>query len=372
MPIVGEPDRVSGIYRLELSAAARFDHYSDFGSTTNPKVGLLWSPLHGLDTRATYGTSFQAPLLTQLGAPTTYSTFPEPDSNSPSGTSDTLFVGGGNSELRPQTSKSFTAGFDFTPQFASHLRLSGTYFHTVFSEKIATPPIENSNYLNDPALDPYINRNPSPAQVEADFLSPYFSGDGAGLGPTGVSVIFDDRYTNVATSRQAGVNLSIAYSLPTEYGRFDLSLTGVRLITNTFQAIASGEPIEFLNTFGEPTKLKAHSNFGWSFGRLTSLVTLNYVNSYQNTLFTPSERIASWTTADFYASYVLGDSTASSYILRNLSVALSVQNLANTRPPFVAFPQQDLLPGQNSPPPFDPTNASPLGRFIALGFKKKW
>lgn len=372
MPVVGEPNRAPGIYRLELSAAARLDHYSDFGSTTNPKVGLLWSPIHGLDTRATYGTSFQAPLLTQLGAATTYSTLPIPDASSPSGMSDTLFVAGGNPELRPQTSKSFTAGFDLTPQFAPHLHLSGTYFHTVFSERIATPPIQNSNYLNDPTLDPYVDRNPSLAQVEADFQSPYFSADYAGLGPAGVSVIFDDRYTNVATSREAGVNLSISYSLPTEYGRFDLSLTGVHLITNEFQAIASSEPIALLNTFGEPTKWKGHSNFGWSLGKLTSLVTLNYINSYQNNLFTPSEKIGSWTTADLYLSYVLGDAKASSYLLRNLSIAFSIQNLANTKPPFVSFPQQDLFPGQNSLPPFDPANASPLGRFLALGFKKKW
>jgi len=37
--------------RVELSAAVRYDDYSDFGNTTNPRVGIVWSPLTGLDLR---------------------------------------------------------------------------------------------------------------------------------------------------------------------------------------------------------------------------------------------------------------------------------------------------------------------------------
>ncbi len=36
-----------------------------FGSTTNPKVGLVWTPVSGLDIRAAYSTSFRAPSVAE-------------------------------------------------------------------------------------------------------------------------------------------------------------------------------------------------------------------------------------------------------------------------------------------------------------------
>jgi outer membrane receptor protein involved in Fe transport len=101
----------------------------------------------------------------------------------------------------------------------------------------------------------------------------------------------------------------------------------------------------------------------------TSGITINYVNAYQNTLFTPSQTIASWTTANFYLTYDAG--AAPAYPVRNLRISLSVQNLADQRPPYLRIPAQDLLPGQNAIP-FDGTNASPVGRFVAVQITKDW
>ena len=52
---------------LELSLAGRYDDYSDFGSTTNPKVALRWSPIESVAVRASWGTGFRAPSLAQIG-----------------------------------------------------------------------------------------------------------------------------------------------------------------------------------------------------------------------------------------------------------------------------------------------------------------
>ena len=48
-----------------MSAAGRFDDYGGTGSAFDPKLGVLWSPVTGLDFRGTYGTSFRAPLLAE-------------------------------------------------------------------------------------------------------------------------------------------------------------------------------------------------------------------------------------------------------------------------------------------------------------------
>src|SRR4029453_13909469 len=50
---------------LEATLAARWDHYSDFGSTVNPKAGLKWKVASGVALRATYATPFRAPPLSE-------------------------------------------------------------------------------------------------------------------------------------------------------------------------------------------------------------------------------------------------------------------------------------------------------------------
>ena len=52
---------------LELSLAGRYDDYSDFGDTTNPKVAVRWAPIDTLALRASWGTGFRAPSLAQIG-----------------------------------------------------------------------------------------------------------------------------------------------------------------------------------------------------------------------------------------------------------------------------------------------------------------
>ena len=68
-PLIGEANAVPGYRRLDISLAGRFDRYSDFGSTLNPKLGLSWEFIPGLYFKGTFGASFQAPLLSQVHTP---------------------------------------------------------------------------------------------------------------------------------------------------------------------------------------------------------------------------------------------------------------------------------------------------------------
>ena len=54
--------------KLELQLAGRYDHYSDFGGTVNPKAGFLYHVSSDLLVRGSVGTGFRAPLLTELYA----------------------------------------------------------------------------------------------------------------------------------------------------------------------------------------------------------------------------------------------------------------------------------------------------------------
>jgi iron complex outermembrane receptor protein len=55
--------------RLEAQLAVRYDHYSDVGGTTNPKVAVRWQPNEAWLVRASYGTGFRAPTLADLRTP---------------------------------------------------------------------------------------------------------------------------------------------------------------------------------------------------------------------------------------------------------------------------------------------------------------
>ena len=55
---------------VELQLAGRFDHYSDFGNTTNPKAAILIRPHQSVLLRASAGSGFRAPLMQDMYAAT--------------------------------------------------------------------------------------------------------------------------------------------------------------------------------------------------------------------------------------------------------------------------------------------------------------
>ncbi|MEW6353410.1 MAG: TonB-dependent receptor, partial [Pseudomonadota bacterium] len=49
-----------------LTAGARWDHYSDFGDTINPRLALVWQTRFDLTTKLLYGRAFRAPSFAEL------------------------------------------------------------------------------------------------------------------------------------------------------------------------------------------------------------------------------------------------------------------------------------------------------------------
>ncbi|HTW57585.1 MAG TPA: TonB-dependent receptor [Terriglobales bacterium] len=47
--------------KFALSAGVRYDHYSNFGGTTNPRLGLIYHLFHPTTLKLLYGTAFRAP-----------------------------------------------------------------------------------------------------------------------------------------------------------------------------------------------------------------------------------------------------------------------------------------------------------------------
>lgn len=107
------------IEHLELQLALRYDDYSDFGNTTNPKVAMLWTPSETLSLRASWSEGFRAPSLAQVGlGPSQESQFftdtflcPTPDEDNPAcAATDYTIVFAGNPDLKAEESETWNAG----------------------------------------------------------------------------------------------------------------------------------------------------------------------------------------------------------------------------------------------------------------------
>ena len=50
----------------EFTAGLRYDYYSDFSSTLNPRLALVWQPFSSLTTKLLYGQAFRSPSFSEL------------------------------------------------------------------------------------------------------------------------------------------------------------------------------------------------------------------------------------------------------------------------------------------------------------------
>jgi outer membrane receptor protein involved in Fe transport len=103
----------------ELTAGVRFDHYSDFGNTVNPRLALVWQTGYDLSTKLLYGRGFRAPSFAELFV-----------INNP--------VGLGNPNLSPETINSLELALDYEP--AGNLRSQFAIFGYRIDNLIALVP----------------------------------------------------------------------------------------------------------------------------------------------------------------------------------------------------------------------------------------
>jgi outer membrane receptor protein involved in Fe transport len=128
------------IENLDLNAALRYDHYSDFGNTTNPKLSARWTPIESLALRASWGTGFRAPSLAQIGlGPSQDSSFfldvpgcadnPDYCANT-----DYTVTYTGNPDLKAEESEAFNVGAVWQP--TSSLQFALDYWDIKQDDKI--------------------------------------------------------------------------------------------------------------------------------------------------------------------------------------------------------------------------------------------
>ena len=138
-PFVEEQDREVKYISLQdewefardwtLTAGVRYDDYSDFGGTTNPRLALVWQTRFDLTTKFLYGRAFRAPSFAELF-----------NINNP--------VALGNPDLDPETIDTFEIAFDWRPRPEFHGGFNTYWYRMDDILRFASDPIGTNTASN--------------------------------------------------------------------------------------------------------------------------------------------------------------------------------------------------------------------------------
>ncbi|MDY6922338.1 MAG: TonB-dependent receptor [Pseudomonadota bacterium] len=394
IPLVAESSNVPFVQRLDLSLAARYEHYSDFGDTTNPKVGLTWEVNDELLVRGTWGKSFRAPSLQENNEDvvttfiaTAYSNGSGdpliPVTNAITGTSNVLVrVQGGNNDLGPERATTYSLGFDYSPHWLDGFRVSATYYNIEYAGKIVTLGEQASTFLttaaNRAAFDAYITPAPQPSTcVEGDpstynpvyvpFVTAGYPIPFTGTPFCSVVAYLNGQAQNLGRVEQDGLDFTVGHDLDTAWGQFSSGVSLTKILNLKQTLSPSSGLIDVLDTINNPVSTRVRGNLGWRGGSVSANLFVNYVGEYMNTapitvagVRQPVTEIPSWTTFDASLSWFTAEEAPS--WAQGIRASLSIQNILDEDPNVV-------LTGANG---FDNQQANPYGRIYSFELTKRF
>jgi len=348
--------------QFEVQLAARTDDYSDFGATTNPKVGFKFQPLQSFLVRGSYNEGFRAPSLDELYGPQsiTFSGNAYDDPvlcpggvvNAGAGGIASRDCGmqvqaqtGGNPKLKPETSKTNSLGFVFQP--TKDMQFSLDYWKIDLQNQILAFP-EQSVMGNATKYASRIIRCPSiPAAQQANLVAcqaGYANGPGIGY-----IVTLSDNLGVVETN---GFDLGASYAFKVDgVGRFALSYNGTRVNSYKYQTSPDDVLKENVGVYldGSPV-------FRWQ-----HVIGVNHSVANWSTHLTIRNKsgYVDEDASNTVSSYTLTDLTASYSGFKGLTLTAGIKNLLNVDPPF-------SNQGTVFQKGYDPRYTDPLGRAIFL------
>jgi iron complex outermembrane receptor protein len=325
---------------LELNAAVRDDHFSDFGNTINPKVSFRYEPTKQLMFRGSANTGFRAPTLFDRygyrlpGATGLTAAKWDDPVLCPGGTPGVAGTGkalpgyvastvcnttlpkqtGSNPDLVPEKSKGFTLGTVFEPTKSSMVSID--YWNIKMTDMLANLP-EQVYFLDPVKYASYFVRN-------ADGTINYIK----------------NTTMNLGGQKAAGVDVSASYAFPrTDYGDFKASIDGTYL-TQFDNQLDKGSPyVSNVGQFGLASngttsslpiitfRWKHTLKLNWAKGNWNMQMTQNY-----NSKYTDQNLVAQqyWRNIN---SYKVWNWTTTYNGFKNIQITGGITNLFNVNPP---------------------------------------
>jgi len=362
-PLVpANPNRVL-LHELQLDASIRSESYSDFGSTTVPHLGLRYVPLDGLTIRTTWGKSFKAASFLQMYKTPLLYLYPANLLGGPA-SGAAMLTFGGNPDLKPERSTSWTFGADYAPAGDRGPKLTATYFSVAYKDRILSPIANLFSGLGDPLYAPFVESNPTAARQQ-ELMSAaaiFINFTGADYDPTKVVAVLQDKYANATAQDVHGLDLGYRQGIDLSGGRLMATANGTW--THLSQQTLPASPSITLSglAFYVPD-FRGRGTLSWEGRQLYAAATLNYLSGETDNGVSPSRAVASWTTVDANLVYRLNGAGTR----HGTKLSLSIVNLLDKSPPYVAS-SASTFTGIT----FDSTNTSIMGRTIALSISQDW
>ncbi len=342
---------------LEATLAVRRDDYTGFGGTTNPKVAVRFTPIDEFLVRSSYSTGFRVPTFNQLFNGVTESPYSGKDLVDPakcasgkvdptkagceSITPNTLF--GGKTDLGPESSKQWSAGFVWAPNRtfnvgldAWNIRKTGTIQSLSLTDLVTNYTLFPQNFLRD---------------------------------ANGTLLYIDQRWVNAGESITSGVDINANLNGKLEDGKWSVNLEGTYLYEKVSRLIASkpfgDSEIGVFSRAGDLGLRWKHSLTGtYTRGAWTTSLTQLYRSGYVDAVL-PGIANGSIVPTDWtpnVSAYILYNASVTYSGIKNLSLTAGIKNLLNTDPPFSAAYDSNTGAGSS----WEPRVADPRGRSLTL------
>jgi len=328
---------------LDITASLRYDKYSDFGNTTNPKVSFRFQPMKELLVRGSLSTGFRAPTLYELygnkSFTNTAGSYDNPilDCSNEANVQqcDTQFQvqNGGNAKLKPEKSKSATLGVVFEPM--SNASLGADFWWVRIKDSIAAIP-QSTLFSQYDQFQQYFHFNAA-SRLSTTSVCP---GSNCGY--------VDQGLLNLGGTNTNGIDLSAQYRLRTSAGQFDFALNSTYVMKYEYQDYADGpwnQNVGVYSGAGPIFRWQHNLNVGWSKDAWSAGATVHYKSGYLD--FDPSNTVKAYTTTDLFVGFAP---------IKSVNLVLGVRNVFDKEPPFTN--QADLFQAGG----WDSRYADPTGR----------
>jgi iron complex outermembrane recepter protein len=354
---------------LDVDASVRYDHYSDFGSTVNPKVLVTWRASDMLSLRGSYNEGFRAPTLHNVFSPvnlaSTRARFNDPVL-CPGGVPNTALgadrprdcggvynvKNGGNTNLGPETSKAFTVGAQFRPW--SNVQLGVDYWRYHLSGTIS-PLAESAIFGNPSQFGSFIVRC---SQLEPELVSatPFCR-----VAHTGDPIAYVDQTNqNLGDTKTDGVDITFRWQVGEfSFGRLALDYRGTVVLNYDYQLIPGGRFMDRAGIYRDGFPVMDYSHYvaaTWTRGDWTAQLSNRYLNDYVDCNAGCAVPIAFHQNVGAYSLWDLAVTWDAPHDLR---VVARITNLLDTDPPFTNR-NQGIASG------WDERFGDPTGRAFSL------
>jgi iron complex outermembrane receptor protein len=372
VPVVSPAMGIPLVKSVNVQLAGRYEHYSDFGSVSKPKIAMAWDVIEGIRFRASYSEGFKAPNLEttanyEYGRANSVTDYYKCEAdiraarltninNCSRGLGVRYFISG-NPQLGPETSTTSNIGIVLQPSFIP--ASLGRFTVALDRWRINQNGIVSTLGLVNTALNDYLNRmqggSGDPRIVRAaptvDDIAIFA---GTGMTPVGAITDVKDTFINAQPQKISGYDLNFNWRKRTaELGSFDANVNVAYMDTYTREPLAaianllearakgtinSGVPLgdqasNQIRNYGRP-EVKVFANMTWKLREWQVGLSMNYIGSVRDTGFFSTEgkmwREEDQTLWNGYVQYRLdGDG-----ILKDSRIKLGGRNLFDKLPPL--------------------------------------